>query len=73
MPLQGTGWRNVEYRSYHFVDEEGDNASVEETTVSRDRRRGSEIPLTETEQLKLKESVKESYEAGELHLLQSKA
>ncbi|KAB5542969.1 histidine phosphatase superfamily [Coniochaeta sp. 2T2.1] len=51
-PSAGTGWANAEYRTYEFVDESGkdENASLKETRPSWRRRRGSAIPLTETEQ-----------------------
>ena len=69
---QGTGWRNVEHRSYQFVDEGGYNASVVETSLSKERRRGSEIPLTHTEQMKLAESEKDALQAGEPPPIQAK-
>ncbi|MCJ1446563.1 MAG: hypothetical protein MMC23_007068 [Stictis urceolatum] len=49
--LAGTGWLNTEFRSYEFVSEAGDNASIVETKESRKARVGKEVPLTETEQL----------------------
>ncbi|KZF21160.1 putative phosphoglycerate mutase [Xylona heveae TC161] len=52
-PVVGTGWKNCEFRTYEFVDEEGDNASLKETAESRERRRGAEQPLTETEKTQL--------------------
>ena len=42
---------NTEFRSYEFVSEAGDNASIVETKESRKARVGKEVPLTETEQL----------------------
>lgn len=50
--MTGTGWGNTEYRSYEFIDPEGDDleASIRETKPSWRKRRGSAIPLTETEQ-----------------------
>ena len=53
---QGTGWENTEFRTYEFVDPSGNdkNASLRETRPSWRRRRGSEIPLTETEQRELR-------------------
>jgi len=50
----GTGWENTEWRSYVFV--EGEDASLEETTESRERRRGSERGLTKDEQRELRAS-----------------
>jgi hypothetical protein len=51
----GTGWDNTEWRSYEFVEGTAD-ASLEETKESRERRRGTEHPLTEDEQRELKAS-----------------
>lgn len=47
--FQGTGWSNTEFRSYTFVEEEGDNAAIVETKESRARR--VEHPLGRTEQM----------------------
>ncbi|KAI6362213.1 hypothetical protein MCOR25_006285 [Pyricularia grisea] len=51
-----TGWQNTEWRSYEFADSSGQDsqASLKETKESRERRRGTAIPLTETEQRELK-------------------
>ncbi|KAG8532809.1 uncharacterized protein KY384_002687 [Bacidia gigantensis] len=68
----GTGWANVEHRSYQFIDDESDNASVTETPLSKKRSRSHETPLTETEQIKLKQSAEASLRAGESHLVQAK-
>ena len=49
---KGTGWVNCEWRTYEFRAQEGqkdENASLVETTASRERRRGEERELTETE------------------------
>lgn len=68
---KGTGWQNCECRSYVFVDEDGDDerASVKETEASWKARRGSEIGLTETEQMELraalKHQLKEEFGGGE--------
>ncbi|PWW78002.1 phosphoglycerate mutase-like protein [Tuber magnatum] len=43
------GWRNAEFRSFVFVDEDEDNASVIETDESKERRKGSEKPPGGTE------------------------
>lgn len=55
----GTGWANTEFRSYQFVDAEGNdmNASFLETKESRERRKGSAQPLTADEQRTLKASA----------------
>ncbi|KAI8635626.1 phosphoglycerate mutase-like protein [Xylariaceae sp. FL1651] len=55
-PGRGTGWENTEYRSYKFADQTGQdpNASLEELPESRRRRQGSEIPLTEAEQMEMR-------------------
>ncbi|KAK8044583.1 hypothetical protein PG993_004607 [Apiospora rasikravindrae] len=57
-PTSGTGWSNTEFRSYEFSDSsyEDPNASLKETQTSRRERRGSAIPLTETEQFQLQEA-----------------
>lgn len=57
----GTGWNNTEYRSYEFADETGAdlNASLRELPESVRRRKGSEIPYTETE----KREMRAAYEA----------
>lgn len=51
----GTGWKNTEWRSYEFVDASGQDADarLRETSASWQRRRGSAVPLTETEQEEL--------------------
>ncbi|KAI0382130.1 phosphoglycerate mutase-like protein [Hypomontagnella monticulosa] len=53
---RGTGWENTELRSYEFEDPTGQdpNASLKEIQTSWRRRRGSAIPLTETEQLEIR-------------------
>ncbi|KAK3898157.1 histidine phosphatase superfamily [Staphylotrichum tortipilum] len=55
-PEKGTGWGNTEWRSYGFVEEgEGDGeARLVEKPGSWRRRRGSEVGLTETEQMELR-------------------
>ena len=56
----GTGWENGEFRSYQFVDggnDDDDPASLVETNESRQRRVGTEIPLTETELMELRETA----------------
>lgn len=70
--LAGTGWANVEYRSFGFVDEQGDNASIQETHQSRELRRGTEKPLTRTERMELRETAKRTCEDGGYHPLQAK-
>ncbi|KAK6956987.1 hypothetical protein Daesc_002271 [Daldinia eschscholtzii] len=55
---RGTGWDNTEIRSYEFKDPTGQdpNATLKETQPSWRRRRGSAIPLTETEQMQIREA-----------------
>jgi hypothetical protein len=59
----GTGWTNTEYRTYTFSEEthtedlegyelDGDNASIEETLDSR-QRRGKSGPMASREEQKL--------------------
>ncbi|KAL9637642.1 MAG: hypothetical protein Q9164_002075 [Protoblastenia rupestris] len=69
----GTGWANVEYRTYQFTNEESDDASLAETAHSKEARRGTEKPLTKTEQMELKETAQKTWEAGKVHPLQAKA
>ena len=67
----GTGWRNVEYRTYIFTDEDGDNnASLIETKYSRESRRGSEIPLTTEELMNIRETAAKTKD-GEFHPVQA--
>ncbi|KAL2260206.1 hypothetical protein VTK26DRAFT_5868 [Humicola hyalothermophila] len=64
-PEAGTGWRNTEWRTYEFVDEEeGDDgdARLRETAGSWRKRRGSEAGLTETEQRELRSVVERTLE-----------
>lgn len=62
----GTGWHNCEYRSYEFTSPTGDDsmASLRETSLSWQRRRGSAIPLTETEQRQARAVVVDSQRAA---------
>ncbi|KAK8085143.1 hypothetical protein PG997_006414 [Apiospora hydei] len=79
LDMIGTGWSNTEFRSYEFADSkyEDPNASLRETKLSRRERRGSAIPLTETEQFQLQEAfsnivraeLKEAKEAAESAVL----
>lgn len=58
----GTGWANTEFRSYEFV---GNEDSLEETVASRERRRGTETPLSKDEQRELRATAeRESIEKG---------
>lgn len=66
----GTGWKNVEYRSYIFTDDGGDNASLTETQFSKEARRGSEIPLTKEELLNIRETAAKT-DDGEFHPVQA--
>jgi broad specificity phosphatase PhoE len=58
-PEKGTGWQNAEWRSYEFVEPEGEDeeAGLREMAVSWRRRRGSAVGLTETEQMELRVAV----------------
>ncbi|MCJ1402537.1 hypothetical protein MMC11_005757 [Xylographa trunciseda] len=69
--LHGSGWANTEFRSYNFTLESGDNASIVETAASRQRRRGSETPLSQTEQRELK-AAKQNLWDERGYFLQSK-
>ena len=60
MPI-GTGWANTEFRSYQFLDG-SDRSSVVETKESRELRRGTEKPLSETEQMELQATTKKTWE-----------
>lgn len=63
----GTGWANTEFRSYHYVDErhQDERASIKETTESRIRRLGTEKPLSEDEQRRLRDNAEREWgEAG---------
>jgi len=71
--LVGTGWANVEYRSYQFPDEKGENASIVETIQSRELRRGTEKPLGKTERMELRETAKKTWEDSGLEPIQAKA
>lgn len=66
----GTGWKNCEFRSFIFVDEDGENASLVETKHSRESRRGSEIPLTKEERINLPETAKKTKDR-EFHPVQA--
>jgi hypothetical protein len=59
-PEMGTGWVNTEYRTYEFVEPEGEDADakLKETSSSWRRRRGSAMGLTETEQMELRVALK---------------
>jgi broad specificity phosphatase PhoE len=59
----GTGWDNTEWRSYNFVEDTGEenghgnqNVGLIETMESRERRKGKEISLTETERMELRDA-----------------
>lgn len=67
----GTGWANTEFRSYDFVDEAGDNASIKETAASREWRKGTEHPMSMQEQQELK-AVKHKYWEARGYLVSSK-
>ncbi|CAK7240199.1 MAG: hypothetical protein STHCBS139747_001637 [Sporothrix thermara] len=52
-PVRGTGWKNTECRSFRFVSADDENASLQETAESKERRQGSAIGLTQQEQIEL--------------------
>lgn len=60
----GTGWSNTEFRSYQFSNETGDDTSLVETKASRDGRRGTEKPLSKTEQMELREITNKTWETN---------
>lgn len=61
----GTGWMNTEWRSYTFVEEGDEDAVLEETKESREKRRGREIPLTRDEQRELRAVAQKTwFESG---------
>lgn len=60
----GTGWANTEFRSYEFSKKAGDDTSLVETTASREGRRGTEKPLSKTEQMELRETTNKSWESS---------
>ncbi|KAI4230303.1 MAG: hypothetical protein L6R36_000114 [Xanthoria steineri] len=55
--VPGTGWENTEFRSYRFVDGDDQNASIEETAESRQRRGNEDKPLTKEEKTQMRETV----------------
>ncbi len=60
----GTGWANTEYRSYEFVSDVDEGASLQETSESRTRRLGKEIPLTADEQRELRATAEKGWQAS---------
>ncbi|KAF7544458.1 hypothetical protein G7046_g9784 [Stylonectria norvegica] len=56
---EATGWANCEFRSYQFVDPTGEDedAALKETEESWQRRQGSTIAPTQTEQKQLRPVV----------------
>ncbi|KAL9025367.1 MAG: hypothetical protein Q9196_005792 [Gyalolechia fulgens] len=64
--LQGTGWENVEFRSYRFADgddeDDNANASLNETEESRQRRGNKDKPLTKEEKVQLRETATKKWE-----------
>ncbi|KAL9005682.1 MAG: hypothetical protein Q9188_001541 [Gyalolechia gomerana] len=58
----GTGWENVEFRSYRFVDGDDENASMKETQQSRQRRGNKDKPLTKEEKVQLRETAAKTWE-----------
>ncbi|KAH8666608.1 histidine phosphatase superfamily [Xylariales sp. PMI_506] len=61
---RGTGWENTEYRSYEFEDAtyQDPDAALKETHPSWRRRRGSAIPLSETEHRQIQQAIAEQIE-----------
>ncbi|MDI1489752.1 MAG: hypothetical protein OHK93_000950 [Ramalina farinacea] len=68
-----TGWANVEHRSYTFTDDDDDEAHVHETSSSRERRKGTEKPLTSTERMELRETTGKPIQKDAAQPLQAKA
>ena len=62
----------MECRSFLFVDEDGDNATIVETERSKMLRKGNEKPLTKTERMELRETIKSTWEEGGQHPIQAK-
>ncbi|KAL8951335.1 MAG: hypothetical protein Q9222_002700 [Ikaeria aurantiellina] len=60
--LQGTGWENTEFRSFHFVEGDDENAAIQETRESKGRRGGGEKPLSKEEKTQLKETAARDWE-----------
>ncbi|KAL8723481.1 MAG: hypothetical protein Q9225_000214 [Loekoesia sp. 1 TL-2023] len=58
----GTGWENVEFRSYRFVDGDDENASVKETAESKQRRGFKDKPLTKEEKVQLRETASKDWQ-----------
>ncbi|KAI0123145.1 phosphoglycerate mutase [Xylariales sp. AK1849] len=63
-PSRGTGWKNAEFRSYEFKDPTfvDPEAALQETNFSWRQRRGSMVPLTETEQAQLRATIQKHVE-----------
>ncbi|KAL8783781.1 MAG: hypothetical protein Q9213_004397 [Squamulea squamosa] len=61
--FQGTGWENTEFRSYRFVAEDDESASIEETAESKQRRGNKDKPLTKEEKMQLRETATKKWEA----------
>lgn len=68
----GTGWANAEFRTYRFPNPDDENASLEETSESRERRRGTEKPLSKTERMDLRQTTQKNWEQDGFQV-QSKA
>lgn len=58
----GTGWANCEYRSYSFTSDSDPEASLVETAESHARRRGTEKPITRSEQMQLEQTAIRDWE-----------
>ncbi|KAG0651549.1 Phosphoglycerate mutase [Hyphodiscus hymeniophilus] len=57
----GTGWANTEFRSYEFLSATDEAASLVETRESRERRKGTEKPLSADEQRELKAAAEREW------------
>ena len=68
----GTGWKNVEYRSYQFKEDGGDNATLGETKQSIEARRGAEHPFDPMEKMELRQTMEKPNEKRNGHVIQAK-
>ena len=66
--MLGTGWTNTELRSYEFSKESDEDAPIVETAASRERRRGTEKPLSRTEQMELRKTTEKTWESGGIQI-----
>jgi hypothetical protein len=68
----GTGWANTETRSYEFVTDIEEGATLKETKESREKRRGLEIELTADEQRELKASAEREWKQSGFQIEEAK-